>query len=74
MALYIWIPVSEIREQESHHDLLVESEKKLKIVAQRCAEIVEAMERKEWETIGDPRIPKFTSYKANAIRKEFSLD
>ena len=42
----------------------------IKATLERAAEIVEAKERKQFNTVGDPRIKKFTPYMANAIRAE----
>ena len=37
---------------------------------ERAAEIVEAKERNRYDNVGDPRVSRFDSYYAAAIRKE----
>ena len=44
------------------------AKKAVELEREECAKVAESMERERFDNVGDPRIPEFKSYIAEAIR------
>ena len=54
---------------DDYHLIIVALRDAVAAETERCFKIIEEKERQRWKTIGDPRIPKFTPWMANALKE-----